>query len=58
MTRDESVIGCGVGDAKALLESGKLYGKCTDISSVFVALCRGVGIHAAVFGIRVGEESL
>jgi transglutaminase-like putative cysteine protease len=57
MTRDESVIGCGVGDAKALLESGKLYGKCTDISSVFVALCRSVGIPCReVFGIRVGES--
>lgn len=57
MTRDESVIGCGVGDAKALLESGELYGKCTDISSVFVALCRSVGIPSReVFGIRVGES--
>lgn len=57
MTRDESVIGCGVGDAKALLESGKLLGKCTDISSVFVALCRSVGIPCReVFGIRVGES--
>ncbi|WP_278976180.1 transglutaminase-like domain-containing protein [Oligella urethralis] len=57
MTRDESIVGCGVGDAKALLESGKLYGKCTDISSVFVALCRSVGIASReVFGIRVGES--
>ena len=57
MTRDESVIGCGVGDAKALLESGELYGKCTDISSVFVALCRSVQIPCReVFGIRVGES--
>lgn len=57
MTRDESVIGCGVGDAKALLESGQLLGKCTDISSVFVALCRSVGIPCReVFGIRVGES--
>lgn len=57
MTRDESVIGCGLGDAKAILESGKLYGKCTDISSVFVALTRAAGIPAReIFGIRVGKS--
>lgn len=57
MQRDESIIGCGVGDAKAILESKKLFGKCTDISSVFVALCRSVGIPAReVFGIRLGQS--
>lgn len=57
MTRDESVIGCGLGDAKMILESGKLSGKCTDISSVFVALCRAAGIPAReIFGIRVGKS--
>ena len=57
MQRDESVVGCGVGDAKKILESGKLSGKCTDINSVFVALCRSVGIPAReFFGIRVGQS--
>lgn len=57
MQRDESILGCGVGDAKAILESKKLYGKCTDISSVFVALCRSIGIPAReVFGIRLGQS--
>lgn len=57
MSRDESVIGCGIGNAKLILSSGKLYGKCTDISSVFVALCRAVKIPAReMFGIRVGES--
>ena len=57
MQRDESIIGCGVGDAKAILESKKLVGKCTDISSVFVALCRSVDIPAReVFGIRLGQS--
>ncbi len=57
MQRDESIIGCGVGDAKAILESKKLFGKCTDISSVFVAFCRSVGISAReVFGIRLGQS--
>lgn len=57
MQRDESIKGCGIGDAKAILESKKLVGKCTDISSVFVALCRSVGIPAReVFGIRLGQS--
>ncbi|MBD5166119.1 transglutaminase-like domain-containing protein [Helicobacter sp.] len=57
MQRDESILGCGTGDAKAILESKKLYGKCTDISSVFVALCRSVGIPAReIFGIRLGQS--
>lgn len=57
MQRDNSVIGCGTGDVKAILESGKLVGKCTDINSVFVGLCRSVGIPAReIFGIRVGQS--
>ena len=57
MQRDNSVIGCGTGDVKAILESGKLVGKCTDINSVFVGLCRAVGIPAReIFGIRVGQS--
>lgn len=57
MERDNSVIGCGRGDVKAILESGKLVGKCTDINSVFVGLCRAVGIPAReLFGIRVGAS--
>lgn len=59
MQRDESVVGCGLGDAAAILSSGKLYGKCTDINSVFVALCRAVGIPAReIFGIRVGASRM
>ncbi|KEA46625.1 transcriptional regulator [Campylobacter mucosalis] len=57
MQRDNSVIGCGRGDVKAILESGKLVGKCTDINSVFVGLCRAVNIPAReLFGIRVGQS--
>jgi len=56
MTRDESIVGCGQGDVKALLESGRLFGKCTDINSVFVALARAAGIPAReMFGIRLGQ---
>lgn len=55
MHRDESVIGCGTGDVGQILKSGNLGGKCTDINSVFVALCRSCGIPAReMFGIRLG----
>lgn len=57
MFRDNSVIGCGTGDVSTILESGKLGGKCTDINSVFVALCRSVGIPAReMFGVRLGKS--
>lgn len=57
MTRDNSITGCGTGDVKKILESGKLLGKCTDINSVFVALSRSVGIPAReLFGIRLGKS--
>ena len=57
MKRDNSVIGCGLGNVKQILESGNLSGKCTDINSVFVALARAAGIPAReMFGIRVGKS--
>lgn len=59
MYRDDSVIGCGIGDAKKTLEEKIYGGKCTDISSVFVALLRNVGIPSReVFGIRVGQSKI
>lgn len=58
MHRDNSVMGCGTGDAETILTTGKLGGKCTDISSVFVALARAAGIPAReMFGIRLGAPS-
>jgi len=55
MSRDNSVIACGSGDAATILSSGKLSGKCADINSVFVSLCRAAGIPArAIYGIRTG----
>lgn len=55
MFRDPSVRGCGTGNVPALLKSRG--GKCTDISSVFVALARAAGIPAReVFGIRLGKQ--
>jgi len=55
MYRDPDTIGCGLGDVIALLD--KPGGKCTDISSVFVALCRAAGVPAReVFGLRLGKK--
>jgi len=57
MYRDNAVIGCGLGDAGKAIENNIMGGKCTDISSVFVALMRSVGVPAReVFGIRLGSS--
>jgi transglutaminase-like putative cysteine protease len=55
MYRDPNTRGCGKGDVCALLQ--KPGGKCTDISSVFIALCRASGVPAReVFGLRLGKK--
>ena len=55
--RDPSVLGCGIGDAGKMVESGYFGGKCTDISSLFVAVLRAAGIPSReVFGIRLGKS--
>ncbi len=57
MNRDESVKGCGTGDVCALLDTKA--GKCTDINSVFVGLCRAAGIPAReMFGVRMNAEDI
>lgn len=54
MYRDPSTPGCGPGDVCLLL--AQPGGKCTDIHSVFIALCRAAGIPAReVFGLRQGK---
>lgn len=56
MYRDPNAVGCGKGDVCALLQ--KPGGKCTDISSVFVALCRAAGVPAReLFSIRLGKKA-
>jgi transglutaminase-like putative cysteine protease len=56
MYRDPKTIGCGPGNVCLLLEQPG--GKCTDIHSVFVALCRAAGVPAReVFGIRQGKKN-
>ncbi len=55
MYRDPKTRGCGVGDVCALLQ--KPGGKCTDISSVYVALARAAGVPAReIFGLRLGKK--
>ncbi|MBU0481545.1 MAG: hypothetical protein KKG47_10615 [Proteobacteria bacterium] len=57
MYRDPKTIGCGPGDVCSLLQNPG--GKCTDIHSVFVALCRAAGVPAReIFGIRLGKEPI
>ena len=52
--REPKVRGCGVGDIKAMLETGNMGGKCGDINALFVGLCRSVGVPARdVYGIRL-----
>lgn len=56
MYRDPATVGCGKGDVCELLK--KPGGKCTDISSVYVALARAAGVPAReVFGVRLGKKA-
>ena len=53
--RDPSVKGCGTGIVEKVL--AKRSGKCTDLSSVYVALARAAGVPAReVFGLRLGKK--
>ena len=55
MYRDPNTLGCGKGDVCLLLQ--KPGGKCTDISSVFIALARAAGVPAReVFSVRLGKK--
>lgn len=55
--RNPKTRGCGVGDIKAMLETGTLNGKCADLNALFVALVRSVGVPARdVYGIRVADS--
>ena len=56
MYRDPDTRGCGKGDVCELLK--KPGGKCTDISSVYIALARAAGVPAReVFGVRLGKKA-
>ncbi len=52
--REPKVRGCGEGDIKTMLETGNLGGKCADLNSLFVGMCRSVGVPARdVYGLRL-----
>lgn len=56
--REPLVRGCGVGDIKAMLETGNFGGKCGDINALFVGLCRAAGVPARdVYGIRLAPSA-
>ena len=56
--RDPKVRGCGVGDIKAMLETGNMGGKCGDINALFVGLARSVGVPGRdIYGIRVAKSA-
>ena len=56
MYRDPATVGCGKGDVCELLK--RPGGKCTDISSVYIALARAAGVPSReVFGVRLGKKA-
>jgi transglutaminase-like putative cysteine protease len=56
--REPKTRGCGVGDIKAMLESGNLGGKCADLNAIFVGMCRSVGIPARdIYGLRLAPSA-
>jgi len=56
--RDPKTRGCGLGDIKALLQTGYLGGKCADLSALFVGMARSVGVPARdIYGVRVADSA-
>ncbi len=54
-TRDPNIRGCGTGIVERTL--AKRSGKCADLSSVYVALARNIGVPSReVFGLRLGNQ--
>ena len=57
--RNPKTRGCGLGNIRFMLESGDLTGKCADLNSLYVGLCRSIGLPARdVYGVRVAESRL
>jgi transglutaminase-like putative cysteine protease len=55
--RDPKTRGCGLGDIRTMLETGNLSGKCADLNTLFVGMCRSVGIAARdIYGVRVADS--
>jgi len=56
--RDPKTRGCGLGDIKALLETGYLGGKCADLNALFVGMARSAGVPARdIYGVRVADSA-
>lgn len=57
--RDANTAGCGLGDIRSMLESGRFGGKCADINGLMTGLARAAGFPARdVYGIRVADSAL
>jgi transglutaminase-like putative cysteine protease len=55
--RNPKTRGCGVGDIKAMLETGNLSGKCADLNALYVGLARAANLPARdVYGLRVARS--
>ncbi|MDP2267400.1 MAG: transglutaminase family protein [Thiobacillus sp.] len=53
------VAWCGLGDVPAMLAAGEFCGKCVDINSLLVALCRAAGLPArSMLGVRVAASGI
>lgn len=56
--RDPATAGCGTGDIAGMLRDKRYGGKCVDINSLMVGLCRAAGIPAReIYGVRVAASS-
>ena len=56
---DPQAVGIGNQNIGQMLDSGRLAGRSADISLLFVALCRSLGIPARpVFGLRLDSSRL
>ena len=55
--RSPKTRGCGIGDIRAMLETGNLTGKCADLNALYVGLARAAGLPARdVYGVRVADS--
>ncbi len=60
--RDPATAGCGTGDIEAMLRANLQHGapmggKCADINSLLVGLCRAAGLPARdIYGIRLAAS--
>jgi transglutaminase-like putative cysteine protease len=55
--RNPKTRGCGIGDIRAMLETGDLSGKCADLNALYVGLARAANLPARdVYGLRVAKS--